>query len=171
MVEGRAGGGGSELALSCDMRFAASGRAVFSQPEVALGIIPGGTGTQRLSRLAGRARALEIVLGCAEFDAATAERYGWVNRALPDGELEPFVRELAERIAAFPPHAVASAKASVLRAEKEVDADLLAEATAFNATLADADTQALMRRFLDIGGQTREGELRLGALAEELGSR
>ena len=96
MVEGRAGGGGSELALSCDMRFAALGRAVFSQPEVALGIIPGGTGTQRLGRLAGRSRALEIVLGCGEFDAATAERYGWINRALFDGELEPFVRELAE---------------------------------------------------------------------------
>lgn len=169
MVEGRAGGGGSELALSCDMRFAALGRAVFSQPEVALGIIPGGTGTQRLGRLAGRSRALEIVLGCGEFDAATAERYGWINRAFFDGELEPFVRELAERIASFPLHAVAAAKAAVLRAEKEVDADLLAEAGAFNATLADADTQAIMRRFLEIGGQTREGELRLGELAKELG--
>jgi enoyl-CoA hydratase/carnithine racemase len=94
-----------------------------------------------------------------------------VNRALPDGELEPFVRELAERIASFPPHAVAAAKAAVLKAEKEVDADLLAEATAFNATLANADTQAIMRRFLEIGGQTRAGELRLGALARELGAR
>ncbi len=171
MVQGRAGGGGSELALSCDMRFAALGRAVFSQPEVALGIIPGGTGTQRLSRLAGRSRALEIVLGCAEFDAATAERYGWVNRALPDGELEPFVRDLAERIAAFPPHAVAAAKASVLRAEKQVDEDLLAESAAFNTTLANPDTQSIMRRFLELGGQTRDGELRLGALASELGAR
>ena len=138
---------------------------------ICLGIIPGGTGTQRLSRLAGRSRALEIVLGCGEFDAAAAERYGWVNRALPDGELEPFVRDLAERIASFPLHAVAAAKAAVLRAEKEVDADLLAEAGAFNATLAHTDTQAVMRRFLEIGGQTREGELRLGALAKELGTR
>ena len=71
VIEGRVGGGGSELALSCDMRFAAIGSAVLSQPEVALGIIPGGTGTARLGRLAGRSRALEIILGCDDFDALT----------------------------------------------------------------------------------------------------
>ena len=118
---------GSELALSCDMRFAALGQAVLNQPEVALGIIPGGTGTARLGRLAGRSRALEIILGCADFDAATAERFGWVNRALPPDELWPFVDRLAARIASYPPHAVAAAKASVLRAERGVVEDLLAE--------------------------------------------
>lgn len=167
-IAGRIGGGGSELALSCDMRFAALGRAVFNQPEVALGIIPGGTGTQRLGRLMGRSRALEVVLGCDDFDASTAERYGWVNRALPADELRPFVDRLARRIAAFPPHAVAAAKAAVLRAEKEVGPDLLAEATAFAGTLTEPSARAAMERFLAGGGQTREGELRLGELAAEL---
>ena len=87
VIEGRVGGGGSELALSCDMRFAALGRAVFNQPEVALGILPGGSGTVRLPRLIGRSRALETILGCDDIDAVTAERWGWVNRALPSDEL------------------------------------------------------------------------------------
>src|SRR6059036_564189 len=114
-IEGRARGGGSEFLLSLDMRFAALGRAVLAQPEVALGILPGGTGTQRLPRLMGRSRALEVVLGCEDFDAATAERYGWVNRALPPDELGPFVDRLARRIASFPPTAVGEAKAALLR--------------------------------------------------------
>lgn len=115
VIEGRVGGGGSELALSCDMRFAALGRAVFNQPEVALGILPGGSGTVRLPRLIGRSRALETILGCDDIGAVTAERWGWVNRALPSDELWPFVQRLAHRISRFPPHAVAAAKAAVLR--------------------------------------------------------
>lgn len=173
VIEGRVGGGGSELALSCDMRFAAlpgdgSAGAVFNQPEVALGIIPGGSGTVRLSRLIGRSRALEVMLGCDDIDAATAEAWGWVNRALPPDELWPFVHRIARRIASFPPHAVAAAKAAVVRGEKDVGADLLAEGAAFNATLGHPATVAAMQRFLDIGGQTLGGELRLGDLAAEL---
>jgi len=168
VIEGRVGGGGSELALSCDMRFAALGLAVLNQPEVALGIIPGGTGTARLGRLAGRSRALEIILGCDDFDAATAERFGWVNRALPPDELWPFVDRLAARIASYPPHAVAAAKASVLRAERGVVEDLLAESHAFAGTLADPSTQRAMARFFELGGQTVEGESRLGAMAGEI---
>jgi enoyl-CoA hydratase/carnithine racemase len=168
VVEGRVGGGGSELALSCDMRFAALGRTVFNQPEVALGILPGGSGTARLPRLIGRSRALEVILGCDDVSAELAERWGWVNRALPPDELWPFVDRLARRIASFPPHAVAEAKASVLRAEKEVEADLLAEAGAFNGTLGHPTTVAALASFMARGGQTREGELRLGELAGEL---
>ncbi len=168
VVEGRVGGGGSELTLSCDMRFAALGRAVFSQPEVALGIIPGGSGTVRLSRLMGRSRALEAVLGCDDVPADLAERWGWINRALPPDELWPFVDRLARRIAGFPPHAVAAAKAAVLRAEKEVVADLLAEGAAFAATLGEPSARAAMAAFMERGGQTRDGELRLGDLAGEL---
>jgi len=171
VVEGRAGGGGSELALSCDLRFAAlpSGDhlgAVFNQPEVALGIIPGGSGTVRLSRLVGRSRALEVVLGCDDIDAATAERWGWVNRALPPDELWPFVHRLARRIASYPPHAVAAAKASVVSAEHAVAEHLLSEANAFSASLGGAGTAEAMRRFLELGGQTRDGELRLGELTD-----
>ena len=169
VVEGRIGGGGSELALSCDMRFAAIGRATFNQPEVALGILPGGSGTVRLARLIGRSRTMEVVLGCDDVDAELAERWGWVNRALAPEELWPFVDRLAARIAGFPPHAVREAKAAVLRGEKDVEADLLAEAGAFNRMLDDPAAQDAMRRFLAQGGQTRTGELRLGELAGELG--
>ena len=168
VVEGRAGGGGSEIALSCDMRFALRGQAVFNQPEVALGILPGGSGTVRLSRLLGRSRALEVVLGCDDVPAETAEAWGWVNRALPAAELWLHVDRLAARIASFPAHAVAAAKASVLRAEKEVVPDLLAEAVAFQGTLGGAGTRAAMESFMASGGQTPAGELRLGELAAEL---
>jgi enoyl-CoA hydratase/carnithine racemase len=170
VIEGRVGGGGSELTLSCDMRFAAIGQAVLSQPEVALGIIPGGSGTVRLSRLAGRSQALEIILGCDDYDAVTAERVGWVNRALPPDELWPFVDRLAARIATYPPHAVAAAKASVLRAERNVHEDLLAESEAFAGTLGDPKTRTAMERFFELGGQTPLGESRLGALAGEIGA-
>ncbi len=166
-IGGRVGGGGSELALSCDMRFA-SPSAVFNQPEVALGILPGGSGTVRLPRLVGRSRALEAILGCDDIDADTAERWGWVNRVLPDAELRSFVDRLAARIASFPAHAVAAAKARVVAADGSLIDDLLAEATAFNATLGEPNTRSSMRRFLDLGGQTPEGERRLGALAAEV---
>ena len=170
VVEGRVGGGGSEIALSCDMRFALRGKAVFNQPEVALGIIPGGSGTVRLPRLIGRSRALEVILGCDDVDAELAEAWGWVNRALPADALWPHVERLAARIASFPAHAVAAAKASVLRADKEIPADLLAEGAAFQGTLYGPGTRAAMERFLANGGQTPAGELRLGALAGELGT-
>lgn len=171
VIEGRVGGGGSELALSCDMRFALQGKAVFNQPEVGLGIIPGGSGTVRLSRLIGRSRTLEVMLGCDDVDADLAQAWGWVNRSLPASQLWPFVDRLANRIASFPPHAVAAAKASVLRAEKDVVADLIAEGNAFQGTLGGPGTRQAMERFLAGGGQTRDGELRLGQLVGELGQR
>jgi enoyl-CoA hydratase/carnithine racemase len=163
-IEGRARGGGSEFVLSLDLRFAALGRAVLSQPEVAIGILPGGGGTQRLSRLMGRNRALEAVLGCADFDAATAERYGWVNRALPTDELGPFVEALARRIASFPPLAVRVAKQAVDAAWPDPKAGLLAEARAWNEVLTDPDLDARFDAALAAGAQTREGELELGRL-------
>ena len=169
VIEGRVGGGGDELALACDMRFA-SPVAVFNQPEVALGIIPGGGGTVRLPRLIGRSRAMEAVLGCDDIDAATAERWGWVNRVLPPDQLHAFVDRLAGRIASFPAAAVAAAKASVLRAEGAVVGDLIAESAAFDVTLRDPDTRRRSSTFLAVGGQTPEGERRLGALAAELGT-
>ncbi|MEI7617558.1 MAG: enoyl-CoA hydratase/isomerase family protein [Actinomycetota bacterium] len=169
VIEGRVGGGGSELALSCDMRFALSGKAVFNQPEVALGIIPGGSGTVRLSRLIGRSRSLEVVLGCDDVSADLAESWGWVNRSMSAEDLWPHVNTLAARIASFPPHAVAAAKASVLRSDKEIVPDLIAEGAAFQATLGGPGAREAMQRFMSSGGQTPQGELRLGALAGELG--
>lgn len=168
VVEGRAGGGGSEIALSCDMRFALRDKAVFNQPEVALGILPGGSGTVRLSRLMGRSRTLEAVLGCDDIPADVAEAWGWVNRALPAADLWPHVNRLAARIASFPPHAVAAAKASVLQAEQGVLAHLQTESAGFQGTLAHPATRDAMQRFLAEGGQTPEGEARLGDLAAAL---
>jgi enoyl-CoA hydratase/carnithine racemase len=162
-IEGICRGGGSELVLSMDMRFAALGRAVLAQPEVAIGIIPGGSGTQRLPRLVGRGRALEIALGADDFPADLAERYGYVNRALPPDELGPFVERLARRIASFPAEAIAHAKASVLAAESGVREGLVAEARAFEACVALPEARQRMAAFLAMGGQTRELESKAGA--------
>jgi enoyl-CoA hydratase/carnithine racemase len=169
-IEGRARGGGSEFLLSLDMRFAALGRAVLAQPEVALGIIPGGSGTQRLPRLLGRGRALEIVLGCEDFPADLAERYGYVNRALPPAELGPFVERLARRIASFPAEAIALAKSAVNAAELPTIEGLLEEAHGFNQALATRPAQDRMARFLALGGQTPEVERDLAGLLDVISS-
>ncbi len=163
-IEGRARGGGSEFVLSLDMRFGALGRAVLSQPEVALGIIPGGSGSQRLPRLMARSRALEVVLGCDDFSAELAERYGYINRALPPDEIGPFVERLAYRIASFPPEAIALAKASVGSAELPTVEGLLEEAHYFNQSVATDEARQRMKRFMERGGQTREAELDLDLL-------
>ncbi len=169
VIEGRVGGGGNELAMSCDMRFATPS-AIFNQPEVALGIIPGGSGTVRLPRLVGRGRALEVILGCDDVDAATAERWGMINRIIEPDAIDAFIDRLTGRIASFPPAAVAAAKASVLRSEQGIEGELLAEGTAFSALLGNDETVAAMAAFMDRGGQTPEGERRLGELAAELGN-
>jgi enoyl-CoA hydratase/carnithine racemase len=168
LVRGIARGGGSELALACDLRFATP-EARFGQPEVALGIIPGAGGTQRLTRLVGRARALEIVLGCGDVTGAEAAAMGYVNRVLPDEEIDDFVHALALRIAAMPPEAVAGAKEAVDVAVGDPTEGYVAEAAAFRRALADPVARELMVRFLELGGQTREVELSLGALVDALG--
>ena len=168
-IEGRARGGGSEFLLSLDMRFAALGKAILGQPEVALGILPGGSGTQRLPRLVGRGRALEVVLGCDDFTADLAERYGYVNRALPQDELGPFVDELAYRIASFPAEAIALAKESVNNAgETGTVEGLLEEAHLFNRLATSEASRRLMRRFLELGAQTPKAELDLRPIVEQL---
>jgi enoyl-CoA hydratase/carnithine racemase len=158
VVEGVARGGGCELVSSFDVRVAARGRAVFGQPEALVGIIPGGSGTQRLPRLVGRARALEIVLGGADVDADTADRWGLVNRTLPPDEVWPFVDALAGRIASLPAVVVAEAKASVAAAEPDPVPGLLAEWQRFTRCLAAPEAAARMERFLASGGQTPEVE-------------
>ncbi len=167
-VEGRARGGGSEFALSLDMRFAALGKASFAQPEVAIGIIPGGSGTQRLPRVMGRARALEVILGCDDIPADRAERYGYINRALPPEELTPFVERLAYRIASFPAEAIALAKASVNAAELPIIEGLTEESHYFNQSLALQAAKERMARFIALGGQTREVELNMEDLPDKL---
>ena len=167
-IAGRVGGGGGELSASCDMRFGAVGRTILCQMEVPLGILPGGTGTQRLPRMVGRGPAMEIVLGGDDIDAMTLERWGWLNRAFPPGELTPFVDRFARRLARMSPEAIALAKASVLAATPDPVPGLLEEAYLFQQSLRIPDTMDRMARFLDIGGQTPEGELRVGELGGEI---
>ncbi len=166
VIDGRVGGGGSELAMSFDVRYV-SDRAIFNQPEVALGILPGGGGTQRLPRLIGRSRAMEVILGCEDIDAATAEAWGWVNRRFMTGaDAQAAADALAARAATFPPHAVAEAKASVLRAEgHDLPSDLLEETRAFARTLGNDRAVQAMRRFIEVGGQTPAGERALADTA------
>ncbi len=114
-IRGRTRGVGSEFALACDLRFASLEKAVLGQVEVGVGVIPGGGAIERLPLLTGRARALEIIAGAADFDAATAERYGWVNRAIPDAEFENWVDAFARRLASFDKQALSSAKELVNR--------------------------------------------------------
>lgn len=124
-IRGRTRGGGNELALSFDLRYASLEKAFFGQPEVGTAVVPGGGGTERLPRLIGRDRALEAVLTSRDYDAATAEQWGWVTRALPDAELDSFVDTIVERLAAFDRAALATAKRMVNRAVLPPDADLV----------------------------------------------
>src|SRR4051794_11960359 len=110
-IEGRVRAAGSEFVLACDMRFAARESAIFAQFEPAFGLVPGGGGgAQHLTRLLGRGRALEVMLSADDYDAELAERYGWINRALPAAELGEFVHALAHRIAGFPGAGLAAVK-------------------------------------------------------------
>jgi enoyl-CoA hydratase/carnithine racemase len=158
VIEGIARGGGSEVALAFDLRFAGE-RAVLAQPEVLVGIIPGGGGTQRLPALIGRARALEVILSGDDVDAATAERWGYVNRTLPDGELRPFVEALVTRLAGLAPDTIARAKQAVDAGVGDPTDGLRAEDQLFRQTLGTPEAEERMSAFLAAGGQTREVEL------------
>jgi enoyl-CoA hydratase/carnithine racemase len=165
-VEGRCRGGGSEIALAVDMCFAALGKAVFGHPEVAIGLVPGGGATQRLPRLMGRGRALEVLLGCNDLSAELAERYGYINRALPADELTPFVEKLARRIASFPAHAIAHAKSAVdAGAFSSLAEGLLMEAHESDLSVASEVTQARVQEVLGLGAETYEGELEMDYLS------
>src|SRR5580658_2147795 len=168
-IEGRVGGGGSEISMSFDMRFGVKGKTVINQMEVPLGILPGGTGTQRMPRLIGRHRAIEVILGGIDLDAETAERWGYLNRALEADEIGPFVDALARRIASFPIEAVRLAKEAVNSADKPLHEGLADESYLFQRLLRTESGQRNMKRFLEIGGQTREGEMQIAELNGRLG--
>jgi len=165
-IEGRARGGGSEIALAADMCFAAIGKAVFGHPEVAIGLVPGGGATQRLPRLIGRGRALKVLLGCNDLAAVQAERYGYINRALPPEELTPFVEKLAHRIASFPTHAIAHAKVAVdTGAFGSLAEGLLVEAHEADLSVTSEVTRARVTEALKAGAETYEGEFEMDYLS------
>lgn len=165
-LSGRARGAGSEFLLALDMRFAACETAVLGQPEIGVGLLPGAGGTLRLTQLLGRGRALEVCLGGEDFDAATAERYGWINRALPGEQLSDFCDALARRIAGFPAKGIANIKAVVERASGLAEAQLADESQRFVADMHAPETLERVRWLLAQGGQT-QGAMELG-LGEQL---
>lgn len=162
-IRGRATGVGSELALASDMRFASREKAILSQWEVGAGLVPGGGPMARLPRLIGRGRALEVLLGADDIPGDLAERYGYVNRAFPDAELDSFVEALSIRIASFDKQAIAETKRLVNIASLPSDAEIVPEWAAFSASVKRPAHQmrfnALMERGFHRPGDV---ETRLG---------
>lgn len=152
-IRGCVRGASSEFVLACDMRFASRENTLLGQPEVGVGVHPGGGGTERLPHLVGRGRALEIILGANDFDGDTAERYGYVNRALPDAELDGFVDTLARRIASFDRRAIAAAKSLVNRVSLPSADQLLDALNSFQTALTWTETQQRIEALLKRGLQ------------------
>jgi len=166
VVAGRVAGGGMELLVNLDLRFAITGRAVFNQVETGIGVIPAGSGPQHLRHLLGWGRALEVILGHDDLDAGLAERYGLVNRALDADAVGPFLDRLVQRIATVPLPDIADVKATL--AAPDIAAGLAEERSAFARMLARGAAWAKMQRFLAAGGQTLDGERRLAELVADL---
>src|SRR6476646_5461734 len=170
-IRGCVRGGSSEFVLACDMRFASRENTRLGQPEVGVGVHPGGGGTERLPHLVGRGRALEIILGANDFDGDTAERYGYVNRALPDAELDGFVDALARRIASFDQRAITAAKNLVNQVSLPSADSLLDAITSFETALTWPEAQQRIQALLERGLQ-RDSDFEkrwpevLGALLE-----
>ena len=152
-IRGCVRGACSEFVLACDMRFASRENTRLGQPEVGVGLHPGGGGTERLPHLVGRGRALEIILGANDFDGDSAERYGYVNRALPDAELDAFVDTLARRIASFDRRALSAAKTLVNRVSLPSADRLLDGLTSFQAALMWTEAQRRIEALLKRGLQ------------------
>ncbi|MGM4907497.1 enoyl-CoA hydratase/isomerase family protein [Tardiphaga sp. 866_E4_N2_1] len=169
-IRGRATGVGSELALASDMRFASREKAILSQWEVGAGLVPGGGPMARLPRLVGRGRALEILLSADDIRGDLAERYGYVNRSLPDAELDDFVEALAMRIASFDKQAIAETKRLVDVASLPPDAEIAPEWDAFIAAIGRPESQRRIKALMERGFH-REGDVesRLGFHVGQLG--
>jgi len=159
----------SEFVLACDMRFASRENTSLGQPEVGVGLHPGGGGAERLPRLVGRGRALEIILGADDFDGETAERYGYVNRCLPDAELDGFVDALARRIASFDRRALSAAKALVNQVSLPTADQLLGALISFESALTWPEAQRRIKAVMERGLQRdTDFEMRWPALLDRL---
>jgi enoyl-CoA hydratase/carnithine racemase len=171
LIRGRATGNGSELALACDMSFASRERALLSQWEVGAGLIPGGGPMARLPRVMGRGRALEVLLSADDIRGADAELLGYVNRALPDAELDDFVDALANRIASFDRWTIANTKRLVNEAGLPPDVEIRAGWDAFLASVKRPAAQQKIKTLLEQGLQEPgDAEDRLGDYVGQLGS-
>ena len=167
-IEGICRGGGSEFVLALDMRFGVIGKTILGQPEVSVGIIPGGGSTQRLPRLLGQARAMEVILSGRDVNAELAERYGYINRAFPPDEITDYVEELAYTIASHPAETIAMAKKAIqTAAELPIVDGLIEEYYLFQKSTALPVAKTRMKEFMEIGGQSREMEMKGFKLPEE----
>jgi len=167
-IRGRARGAGSEFVLACDMRFGSRERCVLGQFEVGVGAVPGGGPMARLSRLVGRGRALEILLGADDFPGDLAERYGYINRAIPDQELDSFVEAFARRLAGFDKRAIAETKRFVDEPGRPALSEFEAGMKAYFKSAQRPETRQRITRLVDAGLQQRSAvELNLGKYVEE----
>jgi len=170
LIRGRATGDGSELALACDMRFASREKAILSHFEVGAGIVPGGGPMARLPRLIGRGRALEVFLGADDFPGDLAERYGYVNRSLPDAELDGFVDALATRIASFDKRTISETKRFVDVASLPPDYEIAPEWDVCLASIMRPAAQKRINKLLEQGfHKPGDVESRLGYHVGQVG--
>ena len=170
LIRGRATGNGSEIALACDMSFASREKAVLSQWEVGVGLVAGGGPMARLPRLMGRGRALEVLLGADDIRGEQAESYGYVNRSLPDAELDDFVDALANRIASFDKWAIANTKRLVNAASLPPDVEIAAGWEACMTSIMRPAAQERLKTLLERGfHKPGDAEDRLGSYVGELG--
>jgi enoyl-CoA hydratase/carnithine racemase len=170
-IRGRATGNGSELALACDMRFASREKTILGHFEVGAGIVPGGGPMSRLPRLIGRGRALEVLLGADDIPGDLAERYGYVNRSLPDAELDTFVDALATRIASFDHQALIVTKYFTDTASLPPDHEMGPQMVACLASIGRPDTLERIKSLIALGlQQPGDVETRLGYYVGKLKS-
>lgn len=169
-IRGRATGVGSELALASDMRFASREKAILSQWEIGAALVPGGGPMARLPRLMGRGRALEVLLTGNDIDGELAERYGYVNRALPDAELDAFVDTMARRIARFDKQSIGDIKRLVDASSLPPNEAIAAEWDGFIGSVQRPQAQQRIRQLMELGLQTKaDVEKRLAHYTGTLG--
>jgi enoyl-CoA hydratase/carnithine racemase len=169
-IRGRATGVGSELALACDMRFASRENAILSHFEVGAGVVPGSGPMARLPRLMGRGRAMEVLMGADDIPGDLAERYGYVNRSLPDGELDAFVASLATRIASFDKRAISETKRFVDVASLPPDYEIAPEWDVCLASIMRPAAQERIKKLMERGfHKPGDVENRLGYHVGQLG--